>query len=604
MLFIKKCRNMSIIKVIRFFRGKYMKWGRFQISSIATKLMLLIITIIVGTGGIIGGTSYFMAKSQLLDAGKRDLQSIVEGAYASLELLNEEVEAGDLSLDEAKDKARIILNGPLEDGEYAYENSHFTYKENGYVLAYDADLVLQIHPSKIGGAPADEQNSSNRARIVAGGVAGNEEDHFVTYSDQQSDGSFRDKTAYVQYFEAWDWTVGIAVFEDEFYEELDVLRYVILGATVAIILISSLIFYVAIRKKVAMLKDVAEASTQIADGNVQVTNLPESNDEIGQLALAFNKMSLQLRELIENVQNTSDHLLDSANDLSAVSEETSASSEEIGNAVSEVATGTQEQANDLEDINYRVEILTKAIYAMNDQSKQMKNVTTNAEEVSTEGIAIVGQLQQSNAESLTSSEEISTDIKNLYEKTKEIFHIMETIESIAGETNLLALNASIEAARAGEHGKGFAVVADEIRKLAEQSKDATYQVREVVTAITSETEKTVETVGSITQTSQKLNEDVLQTQSKFNQLSMSIKEIGSALLVLDGEIDKTTSTSQKISEGIENASSVSEETAASVEEITSSVDEQINAIANVANSAEKLTDLNQELSDLLKRYTI
>lgn len=581
-----------------------MKRGKFHLSSIATKLMLLIIVIIVVTGGIIGSTSYFMAKSQLLDAGERDLKSVVEGAYASLELLNEEVENGDVSLEEAKDKARIILNGPLEDGAYAYEKSHFTYKENGYVLAYDADLVLQVHPSKIGGEPADEQNRSNRERIVAGGASANDADHYVTYSDQQSDGSFRDKTAYTQYFEPWDWTVGIAVFEDEFYEELQTLQYVIIGATTGIIIISSLIFYVAVRKKINLLKEVAAASTQIAEGNVQVTHLPESNDEIGQLAFAFNKMSQQLRELIENVQNTSNHLLDSANELSAVSEETSASSEEIGNAISEVATGTQEQANDLEDINYRVEILTAAINAMNDQSKKMKDVTTNAEEVSSEGLTIVGQLQQSNAESLSSSEEISTDIKNLHEKTKEIFHIMETIESIAGETNLLALNASIEAARAGEQGKGFAVVADEIRKLAEQSKDATHQVREVVTAITSETEKTVETVGSISQTSQNLNKDVLQTQSKFNQLSISIKEIGSALLVLDGEIDKTTSTSQKISEGIESASSVSEETAASVEEITSSVDEQINAITNVANSAEKLTDLNRELSELLKRYTI
>lgn len=567
--------------------------------------MLLISVIIIVTGGIIGTTSYFVAKDQLLDAGERDLKSIVEGAYASLELLNEEVENGDLSLEEAKDKARIILNGPVDgNGEYQYQNSNFTYKENGYILAYDADLVLQIHPSKIGGAPADEQNRSNRERIVAGGSSNNEVDRFVSYNDKQSDGSFRDKTAYVRYFEPWDWTVGIAVYEDEFFEELIILQYVIIFATAAIIIISSLVFYLAIRKKVKMLKDVAEASTQIAAGNVQVTNLPESNDEIGQLALAFNKMSRQLRELIENVQNTSNQLLDSANDLSAVSEETSASSEEIGNAISEVATGTAQQANDLEDINYRVEILTKAITAMNDQSETMRNVTINAEEISTEGTVIVGHLQQSNAESLTASEEISADIKSLYEKTKEIFHIMETIENIAGETNLLALNASIEAARAGEHGKGFAVVADEIRKLAEQSKDATHQVREVVTTITSETEKTVETAEGITKTSLNLNEDVLQTQSKFNQLSVSIKEITAALQVLDGEIDKTTSSNQKISEGIENASSVSEETAASVEEITSSIDEQINAITNVANAAEQLTDLNRDLSDLLKRYTV
>ncbi|MDL4840249.1 methyl-accepting chemotaxis protein [Aquibacillus rhizosphaerae] len=582
-----------------------MKKGKFQFTSISSKLMALIIIIIIATGGIIGSTSYLVAKNQLLDAGERELQSIVEGAYASIELINERVETGELTLEEAKNKARIILNGPVDgNGEYDYQQSLFTYKENGYMLAYDDDLVLQIHPSKIGGAPADEQNRSNRERIVDGGKSDNEADRFVVYSDEQPDGSYRDKTAYTQYFEPWDWTIGIVVFQDEFYEELTSLKYIIIAATAAIIIISSFAFYLAIRKKVNMLKDVAEASTQIADGNVQETNLPESSDEIGQLAVAFNIMSRQLRDLIENVKQTSEHLLDSANDLSAISEQTSANSEEIGGSISEIATGTQEQANDLEEINRRVEMLTSSIEAMEKQSKTMHDITQQTEVISTEGIEIVQQLQKSNADSLAASQEIRDEIKNLNNKTKQITQVMETIETIAEETNLLALNASIEAARAGEYGKGFSVVADEIRKLAEQSKTATHQVQGVVSAIVSETTKTVGTVEGTVKTAEGLNDDVLRTQSKFNQMSASVKQIAEALLAVNSEMGAITSYNKQMSEGIENASSVSEQTAASVEEITSSIDEQINAIANVANSAEKLTELNRDLSDLLNRYNI
>lgn len=582
-----------------------MKKKSLQLRSISGKLMLLITVIILVTVVIIGSTTYFVAKDQLLKSGQGELQSIVEGAYASLELINEEVEIGKITLEEGKEQARIILNGPInENGEYDYQKSRFTYKDNGYILAYAENLVLQLHPSKIGGAPADELNRSNREKIVTGGKSTNASDRFVVYSDKQPDGSFKDKTAYTEFFEPWGWTVGISVFQDEFYEGLNILKYIILVATVVLITLSSLVFYLGIRRKVNTLKEVAEASAKIADGHIVVTNLPESSDEIGKLATAFNTMSQQLRTLVKKTKNTSEHLLDSATNLSAISEETSASSEEVGRAITEIATGAQEQAQDLDKINRTVELLTNSIETMGKQSKVMDDITKHAEKISSEGIEIVHQLQQSNNDSLTASQEVSYEIKNLNSKVNQITQVMETIETIAEQTNLLALNASIEAARAGEYGRGFSVVADEIRKLAEQSKNATHQVHEVVTSIVSETTKTVKTVEGTMKTSKKLNEDVVLTQSKFNQMSDSISQIAESIIVVNKEMDVMTSHNKLMIEGIESASSVSEQTAASVQEIAASIDEQIKAIADVANASETLTELNRELNSLMERYTL
>ncbi|WP_175639368.1 methyl-accepting chemotaxis protein [Metabacillus schmidteae] len=181
---------------------------------------------------------------------------------------------------------------------------------------------------------------------------------------------------------------------------------------------------------------------------------------------------------------------------------------------------------------------------------------------------------------------------------------MQTIENIAAETNLLALNASIEAARAGEHGKGFSVVANEIRKLAEQSKEATYQVRGVVSTIAAETSNTVEIVEQTMITSNKLNDDVLETQYKFNLLSQSIIETISALGILNDEIVNITNQTLLIGDGIQSSSGVSEQTSASVEEISSSIDEHNNAIGQVAKSAEQLNVMNKELDDMLRQYQI
>lgn len=582
-----------------------MKNKKLQLKSVSGKLMLLITMIIIVTVGIIGSISYSVAKNQLLASGQRELQSLVDGAYTSIELINEQVENGNITLEEGKEQARILLNGPVnENREYDYQKSRFTYKENGYILAYDEDLVLQLHPSKIGAAPADELNRSNREKIVAGGKSKNESDRYVVYSDKQSDGSFKDKTAYTEYFEPWGWTIGIAVFQDEFYEGLNILQYIMTGATVVLIILSSLVFYIAIRRKVNTLKEVAEASVRIADGHIIVTNLPEAGDEIGQLSAAFNKMSQQLRTLVEKTKKTSEHLLDSATNLSAISEETSASSEEVGRAINEIATGTQEQAHDLDKINQTVEMVSSSIGAMGTQSKTMHDITKQAEKLSTEGIEIVHQLQQSNTDSLAASQVVSGEIKNLNGKINQITQVMETIESIAEQTNLLALNASIEAARAGEYGKGFSVVAEEIRKLAEQSKNATHQVQEVVSTIVSETTKTVESVEGTMRTAKKLNDDVVLTQSKFNQMSDSIKQIAQSLLAVNKEMEIMTSYNHVMSEGIASASSVSEQTAASVQQIASSIDEQITAITDVASAAEKLTELNRELTSLMEQYTI
>ncbi|OEC01309.1 chemotaxis protein [Lysinibacillus sphaericus] len=582
-----------------------MKKKNLQLRSISGKLMLLITTIILVTVVIIGSTSYLVAKNQLLESGQRELQSIVKGAYTSLELINEEVESGKITLAEGKEKARIILNGPVnENGDYDYKKSDFTYKENGYILAFDEDLVLQLHPSKVGRAPTDELNRNNREKIVAGGKAKNEEDRYVVYSDKQPDGSFKDKTAYTEYFEPWGWTIGIAVFQDEFYAGLNILQYIIFGTTVVLIILSSFVFYLGIRRKIHTLKEVAETSAKIADGHIMVTNLPESNDEIGQLAVAFNKMSQQLRTLVENTKNTSDQLLDSATNLSAISEETSASSDEVGRAITEIATGTQEQAHDLDKINQTVELLSSSIDTTEEQSKVMYDITKHAEKITSEGIEIVQQLQKSNNDSLVASQKVSYEITNLNSKINQITQVMETIETIAEQTNLLALNASIEAARAGEYGRGFSVVADEIRKLAEQSKNATHQVQGVVLSIVSETTKTVETVEVTMDTAKKLNDDVVLTQSKFNQMSDSVKQIVESILAVNKEMDMMTSYNKLMSEGIESASSVSEQTAASVQEIASSIDEHIKAIADVANAAEKLTELNRELNAVMEGYTL
>ena len=577
------------------------KTSFLKTNKISTKLLFLISIIILLTAIIVGGTGYFLAKNELIYSGKLDLSHIANSSLAILTTLNEQVESNELTLSEAQEKARILLNGPKLEESYDFTKSNFVYKDKGYLVAYGSDYSTKLHPKNV--IESIPEDTTNRENMVKGAHETTYNEQFVTYLDEDENGDMKNKIAYMTYYEPWDWNIGIAVYEDEFYAQLNKLKYILIAITITITILSLLSFYFLTKKKIKFLVDVKSAALNIANGHLQNSQLHESKDEIGQLGYAFNQMSSQLSHLINGLQSTSDNLLESATELSAVSEETSASSEEVGKAISEISNGTLTQFNDLENTNQRINHLQQSINTMNEQSHVIKELSINSEKATQQGREIVQQLQNSNEESLKASSHINTGITSLSARVKEISRITETIESIAAETNLLALNASIEAARAGEHGKGFAVVASEVRKLAEQSNKATHQIQEMITGIAEETQKTVHAMSQTTLHSEQLNQVVNKTEKEFSHIAASIFQTIQAVDTLNTELEQVTEENNNITIAIRNATSVSQQTAATVEEIHASVDEQINAIANVANSAEHLTHLNHQLNGMLNKYS-
>lgn len=515
------------------------------------------------------------------------------------------MEKKELTLEQAQEQARIYLSGPKNDNGkgYQFQKSDFIYKNKGYLVAYGADYSSQVHPvNDIGVIP---DNTTNRQKMVAGATAKGEDAHYITYMDKDdATGEEKQKLAYMNQFTPWNWSIGIAVFQDEFYKELEQMKLYIILITAGVALLSMGVFYLAARGKVRLLKQVTAASKEIAAGNIERTSLKETSDEIGQLAKGFNHMSGELRALVSGLQETSSQLVESATDLSAISEETSASSEEIGRAIGDISTGTLHQASDLEVANQQMTQFNQSIENVKEQSDQIKRISDQSNQSSQQGQQIVQQLKQSNEQSIQASQGIRSGIEQLSTKVQDISQITDTIESISNETNLLALNASIEAARAGEHGKGFSVVASEVRNLAEQTKQSAVQIQQMIQGIKEETTATAGMMSKTMDRFAELDEAVHATEQEFNSISTSISQTIVETNAMAKELNTLLEQNDLITKAMHGAAHISQENAAAIEEITASTDEQVTAISNVAKAAERLNELSMRLNQDIARYRL
>jgi methyl-accepting chemotaxis protein len=374
-------------------------------------------------------------------------------------------------------------------------------------------------------------------------------------------------------------TIGVlyvGVKKSEFFASFDRLKYILGAMALVSIAISGFLVWLVINSSLKKLKEVDAVLGEISGGNLALRVKGEGKDEIGQLAGSVNKMLDDMNATLARVIATSVQVASAASQLYSSSEQMATGAEEVAAQAGTVATASEEMAATSSEIAQNCNMAA-------DGSRHAHESAMTGASVVSETVMMMTQIAERFKES-------AQTVESLGSRSDQIGAIVGTIEDIADQTNLLALNAAIEAARAGEQGRGFAVVADEVRALAERTSKATKEIGEMIKAIQNETKGAVTT----------MEEGVKEVEKGTSEATKSCDALSDIL----SQIDSVATQVQQIATAAEQQTATTCEISNSMHQITNVVQETSNGAHESANAASQLANLAEELQKLVGQFKL
>jgi methyl-accepting chemotaxis protein len=378
------------------------------------------------------------------------------------------------------------------------------------------------------------------------------------------------------------------------------------NTTIVIIIIAfllSLVMGLAIGQMIAIpLKKLVGIVAKVADGDLREKSGINTKDEIGYLAKSINQMVDSLRSVLVEVGHSSSQLAASAEQLSASSEQSTKASEHIAGISETIADSANHQVHSVEENAQTVHDVSAKIQQIAANAQSVSATTSKAAEKSSEGgRAIQTAVEQMNAIS-GSVEGLAQVITQLEDASQEISQITEVITQIAQQTNLLSLNAAIEAARSGEHGRGFAVVAGEVKKLAEQSSSSTEQISALILAVRDKIGMAQASMHTATNEVNLGMEVVHAAGSLFSEIALFVDEVNGRVLEVSEASQQIASGSEQVVQSFEGISRLAQTTASGTQNVSAATEEQLASMQEISSSSIALTQMAEELQQLVEKF--
>ncbi|GJQ20290.1 MAG: hypothetical protein HBSIN02_06450 [Bacteroidia bacterium] len=351
-------------------------------------------------------------------------------------------------------------------------------------------------------------------------------------------------------------------------------RFVVIGGSAFVV--GGLIVMLFTRVIASPLRHIAHVAGQIASGDLTVVVSSDGrNDEVGLLTATFGRM-------VENLRSSTREILEGVNVLGSAASEILAGTTQVAAGATETATAVSETTTTVEEVKQTAQVSSQKAKYVSESSQraaQTSQAGRKAVEQSIEGMNQVRQQMESVAETVV----------RLSEQSQAIGEIIATVNDLAEQSNLLAVNAAIEAAKAGEQGKGFAVVAQEVRSLAEQSKQATFQVRTILTDIQKATSAAV---MATEQGSKAVEAGVKQTV-----------EAGEAIRMLAESITEAAQAATQIAASSQQQLVGMDQVAQAMENIKQASTQNVAGTKQAESAAQNLHELGSKFELLVGRQT-
>ncbi|MVP01438.1 methyl-accepting chemotaxis protein [Paenibacillus lutrae] len=578
---------------------RHLKW------KVTTKLIALTTVLMLVLSGVLMAVSYIQQikdYQRKLKATEKVVGLMWEHEVLLLTKVMEQIKKGDQSEAAKKDREQIISIADHFVKDSDVSNIVLYYPEENVT---DGKTTLKVigSNSKLAAEPLMDYPLSEEYGKAYEGMKKEGQGISTVYKDEAGqwisimsiiDDPSGQPAAYV----------GIDFDFKDGYEELTFRFWMSLGISLGIGLLFIVMLSLFVRKLLKPVGELSRLSLEVAQGDLTVSIPVRSQDEFGTLAHNFNMMTASIRELITGIRDSSEEVGHASEVLKTSANQTTEATHHIAGSIEQVAAGAERQMQSTQESTIAMEEMASGIQRIAESAGSVAQSSESAAEEASRGNVLiqrnVAQMSHMN-ETVQSSMESVNQLTGLSE---QIGNITSMIADIAKQTNLLALNAAIEAARAGEHGKGFSVVSDEIRKLAEQSKQSSEQISDLVVTIRSGTGKAVGMMKRTAEEVTEMTQVVAESGEAFQRIVDHMDELAKQILEVSSSSQQMSAGTEEVAASISELSSMNRQAFDSAQTVAASSEEQLASMEDISASANVLNEMAQELRLSVSRFKL